>query len=92
VKNWFRAVAFKCNLHRYVAETNANLDAVVDYAAQLQRGTDIKPLWGTAQLFAEPHYMAGLSLFTTLFCSRKHQSMTAGMVRVTNLTPGSEQP
>ena len=42
-----------------LAETNANLDAVVEYALELQRGTGIKPLWGTAQLFSEPHYMSG---------------------------------
>ena len=40
-------------------ETNANLDEIVEYAAQLQEGTEIRPLWGTAQLFAEPHYMHG---------------------------------
>jgi|TARA_B110000008_G_scaffold121018_1_gene123603 xylose isomerase len=40
-------------------ETNAMLDEIVEYAAELQHGTDIRPLWGTAQLFAEPHYMHG---------------------------------
>ena len=40
-------------------QTNAHLDAIVDYALQLQRGTGIRPLWGTAQLFSEPHYMSG---------------------------------
>lgn len=41
------------------AETNSNLEQMADYALHLQRGTNIKPLWGTAQLFAEPHYMSG---------------------------------
>ena len=40
-------------------ETNAMLDEIVEYAAELQHGTGIRPLWGTAQLFAEPHYMHG---------------------------------
>ena len=42
-------------------ETNANLDEIADYALSLQRGTSIRPLWGTAQLFSEPHYMLGAS-------------------------------
>jgi hypothetical protein len=32
---------------------------MADYAAGLQAGTAVRPLWGTAQLFAEPHYMVG---------------------------------
>lgn len=36
------------------AETNANLDAVAKLAKSLQEGTDIHPLWGTAQLFKHP--------------------------------------
>ena len=40
-------------------ETNANFEAMVDYAAELQAGTSIRPLWGTAQLFKEPHYAQG---------------------------------
>ena len=42
-------------------ETNANLDEIAEYALSLQRGTSIRPLWGTAQLFSEPHYMLGAS-------------------------------
>ncbi|PKA62259.1 Xylose isomerase [Apostasia shenzhenica] len=40
-------------------ESNANLDEVVYLAKQLQEGTDIRPLWGTAQLFMHPRYMHG---------------------------------
>jgi xylose isomerase len=42
-----------------LAETNANLDEIVELAKELQVGTDIKPLWGTAQLFMHPRYMHG---------------------------------
>ncbi|KAJ1699430.1 hypothetical protein LUZ63_007942 [Rhynchospora breviuscula] len=42
-----------------LAETNANLDEVVELAKELQKGTDIIPLWGTAQLFMHPRYMHG---------------------------------
>lgn len=40
-------------------ESNANLDAVVALAKKLQEGTNIHPLWGTAQLFKHPRYMHG---------------------------------
>ncbi|XP_021895242.1 xylose isomerase-like isoform X2 [Carica papaya] len=39
-------------------ETNKNLDEVVALAKELQ-GTNIHPLWGTAQLFLHPRYMHG---------------------------------
>lgn len=41
-----------------LAESNANLDEVVELAKELQ-GSMIKPLWGTAQLFMHPRYMHG---------------------------------
>lgn len=44
---------------RTLSESNANLDAVVALAKQLQEGTEIRPLWGTAQLFMHPRYMHG---------------------------------
>ncbi|CAM6091807.1 unnamed protein product [Calypogeia fissa] len=40
-------------------ESNANLDEVVALAKELQEGTTIRPLWGTAQLFKHPRYMHG---------------------------------
>lgn len=42
-----------------LAETNKNLDLVAEVALELQKGTNIKPLWGTAQLFKHPRYMHG---------------------------------
>uniref|UniRef100_A0A1D1XEE8 Xylose isomerase n=1 Tax=Anthurium amnicola TaxID=1678845 RepID=A0A1D1XEE8_9ARAE len=42
-----------------LAETNANLDEIVALAKELQGGTKIRPLWGTAQLFMHPRYMHG---------------------------------
>jgi len=42
-----------------LAETNKNLDTVVDLAVQLQKETGIKCLWGTANLFSHPRYMNG---------------------------------
>ncbi|KAI8477277.1 MAG: xylose isomerase-like protein [Monoraphidium minutum] len=40
-------------------ETNRNLDQVVEVALELQKGTAMRPLWGTAQLFKHPRYMHG---------------------------------
>lgn len=40
-------------------ETNRNLDAVAEVALELQKGTRVRPLWGTAQLFKHPRYMHG---------------------------------
>ncbi|CAL9111319.1 unnamed protein product [Musa textilis] len=42
-----------------LVESNANLDEVVALAKELQEGTKIKLLWGTAQLFFHPRYMHG---------------------------------
>jgi xylose isomerase len=42
-----------------LAQTNRNLDAIVAHAAQLQRATGIRLLWGTANLFSNPRYMCG---------------------------------
>ncbi|CAN6458342.1 unnamed protein product [Victoria cruziana] len=42
-----------------LAESNANLEEVVAVAKKLQEGTNIRPLWGTAQLFMHPRYMHG---------------------------------
>ncbi|CAD7696495.1 unnamed protein product [Ostreobium quekettii] len=44
---------------RDLAETNENLDKVVDLALDLQKQTGVRPLWGTAQLFKHPRYMHG---------------------------------
>ncbi len=44
-----------------LAESNRNLDAVVQEAKKLQGETGIKLLWGTANLFSNPRYMNGAS-------------------------------
>ncbi|XP_062506559.1 uncharacterized protein LOC134183111 [Corticium candelabrum] len=40
-------------------ETNRNLDEISDLALELQKKHDVKLLWGTANLFANPRYMNG---------------------------------
>ena len=42
-----------------VAESESNLCAMVELAAQRQRDTGMKLLWGTANLFGHPRYMNG---------------------------------
>ena len=44
-----------------LAETNRNLDAVVEVLKEEQQRTGIKLLWGTANLFSNPRYMHGAS-------------------------------
>ena len=39
--------------------TNARLDEISDYILQKMKGTDIKCLWGTANMFDNPRYMNG---------------------------------
>lgn len=42
-----------------LAETNCNLDEIVDLIEEKMEETGIELLWGTAQLFMEPKYMHG---------------------------------
>jgi xylose isomerase len=42
-----------------IAESEKNLQAIVDYAKQKQDASGIKLLWGTANLFSHPRYMNG---------------------------------
>jgi xylose isomerase len=42
-----------------LAESNDRLRQVAEVALELQKGTNISVLWGTAQLFAERRYMHG---------------------------------
>jgi len=44
-----------------IAESNRNLDRVIDEAEKLQKATGIKLLWGTANLFSHPRFMNGAS-------------------------------
>jgi len=59
-------VAFYCFHDRDVApegatlaETNKNLDEIVAVMKAEQQATGVKPLWGTACLFANPRFMHG---------------------------------
>jgi xylose isomerase len=42
-----------------IAESEKNLQTIVDYARQKQDASGIKLLWGTANLFSHPRYMNG---------------------------------
>ena len=42
-----------------LAETNANLDRVIEHMKECQERTGIKLLWGTANLFSHPRYVHG---------------------------------
>ncbi len=42
-----------------LAKSNRNLDAVVEVLKEEQQRTGVKPLWGTACLFASPRYVHG---------------------------------
>ena len=42
-----------------IAKYEANLKAVTDYAQEKMKGTDIKLLWGTANVFSHKRYMNG---------------------------------
>lgn len=44
---------------RNLTESNKNLDKIVKQAKKLQKDTGVKLLWGTANLFSHPRYMAG---------------------------------
>lgn len=42
-----------------LAESRKRLDFISDYALEKMKGTDVKVLWGTANLFSHPRYMNG---------------------------------
>lgn len=42
-----------------LAESRRRLDAITDYAAEKQKASGVKLLWGTANLFSHPRYMNG---------------------------------
>lgn len=42
-----------------INETNARLDAITDYILEKTKGTNIKCLWGTANMFSNPRFMNG---------------------------------
>ena len=43
------------------AESESNLQAIVDYAKEKQAASGVKLLWGTSNLFSNPRYMNGAS-------------------------------
>ncbi|HEW92595.1 MAG TPA: xylose isomerase [Thermotogaceae bacterium] len=44
---------------RTLRETNRNLDIIVDYLKQRMKESNLKLLWGTANLFANPRFVHG---------------------------------
>lgn len=42
-----------------IDETNARLDEITDYIKEKMNGTNIKCLWGTANMFGNPRFMNG---------------------------------
>ena len=53
-----------------LAETYARLDEITDYIKEKMKGTNIRCLWGTANLFSNPRYMngAGSSNSIDVYC------------------------
>ena len=51
-------------------ETNRRLDEITDYIREKMKGTNIRCLWGTANLFSHPRYMngAGSSNSVDVYC------------------------
>ena len=42
-----------------IKETNRRLDEISDYILEKMEGTDIRCLWGTANMFSNPRFLAG---------------------------------
>jgi len=40
-----------------INETNRRLDEITDYMLEKMKGTDLRCLWGTANMFGNPRYM-----------------------------------
>ncbi len=53
-----------------ISETDRRLDEIADYVCEKMAGTDIKCLWGTANLFGDPRFAngAGSSNSADVFC------------------------
>ncbi len=53
-----------------ICETNRRLDEISDYILEKMEGTDIRCLWGTANMFSNPRYMngAGSTNEADVFC------------------------
>jgi xylose isomerase len=53
-----------------IKETNRRLDEISDYILEKMQGTDIRCLWGTANMFSNPRFMngAGSTNSADVFC------------------------
>ena len=53
-----------------IKETNRRLDEISDYILEKMKGTDIRALWGTANMFSNPRFMngAGSTNSADVFC------------------------
>ncbi|KAH7688713.1 Xylose isomerase protein [Dioscorea alata] len=71
-----------------LAESNANLDEIIEIAAELQKGTKILPLWGTAQLFMHPRYMHGAATNSELGAYVYAAAQVKKAMEVLNLDTG----
>ena len=73
-----------------IKETNARLDEISDYIPEKMKGTNIKCLWGTANMFGNPRYMngAGSSNSTDVYCVAASQIKKALDITVKLAGPG----
>jgi len=72
-----------------VAQTNAKLDKIVALAKELQEATNIKLLWGTANLFSHPRYMNGAGTNPDLHVYAYAAAQVKKCMEVTKLLGGS---
>jgi xylose isomerase len=71
-----------------LAETNKHLDLVAEVALELQKGTNIKPLWGTAQLFKHPRYMHGAATSPNVTVFAHAAAQVKKAIEITQLLGG----
>lgn len=71
------------------AESARNLDEIVDLAAKKQAETGIDLLWGTANLFSHPRYMAGAATNPDPDVFRYAAAQVAHMLEVTHRLGGA---
>ncbi|KAH7665757.1 Xylose isomerase protein [Dioscorea alata] len=71
-----------------LVESNANLDEIIELAAELQKGTKILPLWGTTQLFMHPRYMHGAATSSELGAYAYAAAQVKKAVEVTHYLGG----
>lgn len=62
-----------------IKETNKRLDEISDYILSKMKGTNIKCLWGTANMFSNPRYMngAGSTNSADVYCFAAAQTKKA---------------